>query len=61
MDVAWDKLKKYRGLWVAVLEGEIVASGKSLKEVARKVEKTKKMPEIFQVPLEEEVYILWFL
>lgn len=61
MDVAWDKLKKYRGLWVAVLEGEIVASGKSLKEIARKVEKTKKMPEIFQVPLEEEVYILWFL
>ncbi|MFQ5976135.1 MAG: DUF5678 domain-containing protein [Candidatus Hydrothermarchaeales archaeon] len=58
MDIPWDKLKKYRGLWVAVEEGKILASGKALKEVVSKVEGVAKKPEIFQVPIEEEVYIL---
>jgi hypothetical protein len=60
MKVSWSKLKKYSGMWVAVAEGEILSSGKTLEEAMKKVEeihKGKKI-EVFQVPLEEEVYIL---
>ena len=58
--ISWNKFKKYSGLWVAIAEGEIVTSGRSLEEVMKKVEMSSKKAEVFQVPLEEEVYILAF-
>ena len=58
--IPWNKLKKYSGLWVAIAEEEILTSGKSLEEVMKKVEASGKKAEVFQVPLEEEVYILAF-
>ncbi|NMX21639.1 hypothetical protein C5S30_04235 [ANME-1 cluster archaeon GoMg4] len=58
--ISWNTLKKYAGLWVAIAEAgdEILTSGRSLKEVMKKVEASGKKAEVFQVPLEEEVYIL---
>ena len=58
--ISWNKLKKYSGLWVAIAEGEIVTSGRSLEEVMKKVEMSGKKADVFQVPLEEGVYILAF-
>jgi len=55
--IPWNKLKKYSSLWVAIAEEEILISGRSLKEVMKKVEASGKKAEVFQVPLEEEVYI----
>jgi len=55
----WNELRKYRGLWVAVYKGKVIASGKSGKETIQKAKKIYKKPIIFQVPRkEEEVCIL---
>jgi len=59
--ISWNKLKKYSGLWVAVAGEEILTSGRTLEEVMKKVETSGKKAEVFQVPLEEEVYILAFV
>ncbi|MHC1569083.1 MAG: DUF5678 domain-containing protein [Candidatus Syntropharchaeia archaeon] len=59
-NISWDKLKKYAGLWVAIVGEEILTSGRNLEEVMKKVEVSGKKAEVFQVPLEEEVYILAF-
>ena len=56
--IRWDKLKKYSGSWVAVADEKVLTSGKSLKEVMEAVEAIGKKAEVFQVPEEEEVYIL---
>ncbi|MFQ6137410.1 MAG: DUF5678 domain-containing protein [Candidatus Hydrothermarchaeales archaeon] len=61
MGIAWNRLKKYRGMWVAVYQDRVVASGRSLKEVMDAALKVCKRPEVFQIPEEEEVYILWTL
>jgi len=58
--ISWDTLKKYSGSWVAIAEEEILTSGRTLDEVMKKVEASGKKAEVFQVPLEEEVYILAF-
>ena len=55
--ISWNKLKKYSGLWVAIAGNEILASGRALEEVMKEVELSGKKAEVFQVPLEEEVYI----
>lgn len=55
--ISWNKLKKYSGLWVAIAGDEILASGRALEEVMKEVELSGKKAEVFQVPLEEEVYI----
>jgi len=47
-------------MWVAIAEEEILTSGKSLEGVMKKVEASGKKAEVFQVPVEEEVYILDF-
>jgi len=60
INISWDKLKKYSGLWVAIAEEEILTSGRSLEEVMKKVDASGKKAEVFQVPSEEEVYILAF-
>ncbi|MDI6860377.1 MAG: DUF5678 domain-containing protein [Methanocellales archaeon] len=58
MDI-WDELKKYRGLWVALHQDEVIASGKSAKPVFEKAKKVCEKPIVFQVPRkEEEVCIL---
>ncbi len=56
--IHWDKLKKYSGSWVAVADEKVLASGKSLKDVMATVETTGRKAEVFQVPEEEDVYIL---
>ncbi len=56
--IRWDKLKKYSGSWVAVADEKVLASGKSLKDVMETVESIGKKTEVFQVPEEEEVYVL---
>jgi hypothetical protein len=58
--ISWNKLKEYSGLWVAIVGEEILASGRSLDDVMKKVDASGKKAEVFQVPLEEEVYILAF-
>jgi hypothetical protein len=58
--ISWNKLKGYSGLWVAIVGEEILASGRSLADVMKKVDASGKKAEVFQVPLEEEVYILAF-
>ena len=55
--ISWNKLKKYSGLWVAIAGDEILASGRALEEVMKEVELSGKKAEVFQVPLEEEMYI----
>ena len=60
INISWDKLKKYSGLWVAIAEEEILTSGRSLEEVMKKGDASGKKAEVFQVPSEEEVYILAF-
>lgn len=60
INISWNKLKKYSGLWVAIAEEGILTSGRSLEEVMKKVEASGKKAEVFQVPLEGEVYILAF-
>jgi hypothetical protein len=55
--ISWNKLKKYSGLWVAIAGEEILASGRALEEVMKEVEASGRKAEVFQVPLEEEVYI----
>ena len=60
ISISWNKLKKYSGLWVAIAGDEILASGRALEEVMKEVELSGKKAEVFQVPLEEEVYILAF-
>lgn len=56
--IRWDKLKKYSGSWVAVADEEVLTSGKSLKEVMETVEAIDRKALVFQVPEEEEVYVL---
>ena len=56
--IRWDELKKYSGSWVAVADAKVLASGKSLKDVMGTVEAINKKAEVFQVPEEEEVYVL---
>jgi len=56
--IRWDKLKKYSGSWVAVADERVLASGKSLKDVMATVEAIDKKALVFQVPEEEEVYVL---
>ena len=56
--IRWDKLKKYSGSWVAVADEKVLASGKSLKDVMETVEAIDRKALVFQVPEEEEVYIL---
>jgi len=58
INIPWNKLKKYSGLWVAIAEEEILTSGRSLEEVMKKVDASGKKAEVFQVPLEKEVYII---
>jgi hypothetical protein len=36
INISWDKLKKYSGLWVAIAEEELLTSGRSLEEVMKK-------------------------
>ncbi|MEA1869961.1 MAG: DUF5678 domain-containing protein [Euryarchaeota archaeon] len=56
--IRWDILKKYSGSWVAVADEKVLASGKSLKDVMETVEAIYRKAEVFQVPEEEEVYVL---
>ncbi|MEA1905868.1 MAG: DUF5678 domain-containing protein [Euryarchaeota archaeon] len=56
--IRWDELKKYSGSWVAVADEKVLASGKSLKDVMGTVEAINRKVEVFQVPEEEEVYVL---
>jgi hypothetical protein len=56
--VRWDKLKEYSGSWVAVADEKVLASGKSLKDVMATVEAIDRKALVFQVPEEEEVYVL---
>jgi hypothetical protein len=56
--IRWDKLKKYSGSWVAVADEKVLASGKSLKDVMETVEVIDRKALVFQVPEEEEVYVL---
>ena len=42
---------------MAVVDGKVLASGKSLKDVMGTVEAINRKAEIFQVPEEEEVYV----
>jgi hypothetical protein len=58
MEEEWDELKKYTGMWVALYEGKVIASGKSAKETFEKAKKVGKKVVLFQVPDEEELYIL---
>ena len=56
--IRWDILKKYSGSWVAVADEKVLASGKSLKDVMETVEAIDRKALVFQVPEEEEVYVL---
>jgi hypothetical protein len=58
INISWDKLKKYSGLWVAIAEEEILTSGRSLEEVMKKVDASGKKAEVFQVPSEEKAFSL---
>ena len=58
IDIPWNTLKKYPRLWVAIAEEEILTSGRSLEAVMKKVDASGKKAEVFQVPLEGEVYII---
>lgn len=55
----WDKIKKFKGQWVAMWKNTVVAHGKDGKMVYRQALQKCKEPRIFQVPDDEdEVYIL---
>lgn len=55
----WDKIKKFRGQWVAMWKKKVVAHGKDGKMVYKQALQKCKEPMIFQVPEdEEEVYLL---
>lgn len=54
----WEKLKKYKGKWVAIKDNEVIAVGDSAKEVLEKSKNICKKPTIFQVPKQEETYIM---
>ena len=56
--IRWDKLKKYSGSWVAVADEKVLVNGKSLKDVMETVEAIDRKALVFQVPEEEDVYIL---
>lgn len=59
MAIEWDKIKTFRGEWVAIFEKRVIAHGKTLKIVHGKALKVCKEPEFFQVPTQQdEVYIL---
>ena len=52
-------LEKYRGLWVSVVRGKVIAYGKNAVEVYNCAKKINKSPIIFQVPTkDDEVAIL---
>lgn len=61
MATDWTKLyKKYKGLWVALEDDEItvIASGKTLREVAEKAKKKGcKVPIVHKVPAEMIPYV----
>ena len=52
ISISWNTLKRYSGLWVAIAGEEILASGRALEEVMKKVEASGKQAEVFQVPLD---------
>ncbi len=54
---SWKELEKYRGKWVAVHKGNVIAAGDYLKETLEEAKKIYGKPEVFQVPREEEVYV----
>ncbi len=56
--IRWDKLKKYSGSWVAVADEKVLVNGKFLKDVMATVEAIDRKALVFQVPEEEDVYIL---
>ena len=63
--VNWGKIsKKYRGLWISLKEDkkDILASGKSVKEVMeRSAKKGNSDPVIFRVPTKVFPYVGLFL
>lgn len=55
----WSKLKKYKGLWVAMYREKVVGFGKTLIEAYRRAQKFCKNPVVFLVPDNpSEVYLL---
>lgn len=65
MAIDWTKIyKKYKGLWVALLDDEktVVGSGKTAKEAWKKaVEGGYKKPILFHVPTEIIPYVGHFV
>lgn len=61
MAIDWTKLyKKYKGLWVALAEDEktVLASGKTVKDVIKQVQKkTDKTPFLTRVPEKLVTYV----
>jgi len=55
-----EKLNKYAGKWIALLDNRLIASGDSLSKVRIEAKKiAKKEPLVFKVPRkDEENYIL---
>ena len=55
----WDKVKKFKGQWVAMWKDKVVGHGPTLKEAFAQASKVCKEPRVFQVPSDEdEVYLL---
>lgn len=61
MAIDWTKIyKKYKGLWVALRDDEktVVASGKTVKQVMKRVrEKGYSQPILFRVPTKIIPYV----
>ena len=50
----WNKIKKYRGQWIAMANGNVLAFGKTLKECLEKSKNFHEKPIVFQGPTKEE-------
>ena len=54
------KVRKYKGQYVAVIGGKVIASGKSAKEVfksAKKIARNKNVEGIYYIPQKEDLLI----
>ena len=52
------KIRRYKGQYVAVIGGKVVASGKSAKEVfelAKKVARNKNIEGVYYIPQKEDL------
>ena len=54
----WNELEKYVGKWVAVVDEKVVSTGDTAKAVYEEAKKSGKVPLVFQVPEEDEIYLL---